>query len=251
MAYVVDENGNMHSTTYSVILDSIKPTITRNIEYDGASEKEEKPQKIKNEKKAVEGDKKILDWFCSLSEKKKDLITTVIGIIVLIIVFKMILMPGIIPSGSMEPTLNVGDIVVANGLAYINKDPQRGDIVIFKTEELGNRTMIKRIIGVPGDGINFVDGYVYINGELVCEEYLLKDTETNSYRDFEVPDGCYFVMGDNRDNSYDSRGWMNPYITKDNIRGKMIVDIPVSRLIKTVKSFLYKEHLQQGQKNWY
>lgn len=343
LVYVVDEKGNMRSTTYSVVLDSIKPALTLNMEYDGAktyneicyiegtikdydtftinevvpvvsgdgsfkaeyrlndgnnvlnikatdvagnetlyvaniekvvkepvdinkiiliaggvvlvivviiliirkkkgddgsSEKEEKLRTKDKTKKNEEKEKKnVLDLFYGLSEKKRDLITTAVGIIVLVIVFKMILMPGRIPSGSMEPTLNVGDIAIANGLAYINKEPQRGDIIVFRTEESGSETLIKRIIGIPGDCINFVDGYVYINGELVYEEYLPEDTETNSYKDFEVPDGCYFVMGDNRDNSYDSRGWANPYVTKEDIKGKMIFDIPVSRLIKTVKSF--------------
>ena len=95
----------------------------------------------------------------------------------------------------MTPTLEVGDIVVANGLAYKLKEPQRGDIIIF---DMNGVTLIKRVIGVPGDSLMFVDGYLYLNGELVSEEYLPENIETNSFKDFEdIPDECYFVMGDN------------------------------------------------------
>ena len=155
-----------------------------------------------------------------------------------IIFFSTVIKNGVVPSGSMEPTLNIGDIAVVNGLAYIQKDPQRGDIVIFKTDEIPDDTLIKRVIGLPGDSLMFIDGYLYINGELIYEEYLPEDMETNSFKDFEVPDGCYFVMGDNRTNSYDSRSWNNPYITKDDIGGKMICDIPVSKLKASVKSLI-------------
>lgn len=116
----------------------------------------------------------------------------------------------------MQPTLNVADIVLVNGFAYVNSEPQRGDIIVFDGSE-GNvpgEMLIKRVIGLPGDSMMFVDGYIYINGQLCKEEYLSDEIETNSFKDFEVPEGCYFVLGDNRNNSYDSRFWENPYIAK-------------------------------------
>ena len=168
--------------------------------------------------------------------KWKNIVETVIIALVAFLIFSFVLRPGRIPSSSMGPTLRIGDIVLANGLAYIASDPQRGDIVIFKADVTGEDVLIKRVIGMPGDSLMFVDGYLYINGELVYEEYLPEDMETNSFKDFEVPEGCYFVMGDNRTSSYDSRSWENPYISKENIKGKMIIDIPVSRLIKAIRS---------------
>lgn len=181
-------------------------------------------------KKETSEKKNLFAFMENLIAWQRNLLETGIIALVAYIIFSTILMPGKIPSESMEPTLNVGDIAIANGLAYLTKDPERGDIVILKAEDTGNETLIKRVIGLPGDSLMFVDGYLYINGELVYEEYLPADMETNSFKDFEVPAGCYFVMGDNRTASFDSRSWNNPYVPKGNIKGKMIVDIPVSKL---------------------
>lgn len=155
-----------------------------------------------------------------------------------IILFTKILIHGVVPSGSMEPTLNVGDRCFINGLAYAKREPERGDIVIFKSDEMGGELLIKRIIGLPCDSISFQDGYIYLNGELVYEEYLPEDTETNSFRDFQVPEGCYFVMGDNREDSYDSRFWDNPYVEKEDIKGKMICSISLSKFANSAKSLI-------------
>ena len=143
------------------------------------------------------------------TEKKKELISTIITVIIAIIFFKCIILLGFIPSESMEPTVNKGNIAIVNGLAYINKEPQRGDIVVFKSSEL-NDTLIKRVIGLPGETISFEDGYMYIDGQLCYEEYIGKDVETSCLKTFEVPEGCYFLLGDNRENSLDARYWNNP-----------------------------------------
>lgn len=155
--------------------------------------------------------------------------------------FGHVLIGGRIMSPSMEPTLQVGDYTINNGLAYVGHEPQRGDIIIFRhegTDITEGKTCVKRVIGLPGDSLVFVDGYLYLNGELVYESYLPENMETNSFKDFDqVPDGCYFVMGDNRENSSDSRFWNNPYVAKNEIRGKLMSVIPLSRLSETVKSF--------------
>lgn len=183
--------------------------------------------------KPIKKRNKYIDVWDRLAEWQRNLIECALVGLVAYFVFANILLHGVIPSGSMEPTLNVGDMVLVNGLAYIKEDPQRGDIVIFKAEDTGNHTLIKRIIGLPGDSLVFVDGYLYINGELVKEEYLPADMKTDSFKDFdEIPENCYFVMGDNRTASFDSRSWNNPYVPKENIRGKMICNIPISRLKK-------------------
>ncbi|MBP3784494.1 MAG: signal peptidase I [Butyrivibrio sp.] len=126
-----------------------------------------------------------------------------------------------VESGSMEPTIMTDEFTIVNKLAYMTKEPQRGDIIAFKSEEY-NRYLLKRIIGVPGDEIEFHDGYVYING-LICDEsaYLDEDIETNCDKSFTVPDGSYFVMGDNREHSTDSRFFKSPYVLKDDIMGRV------------------------------
>lgn len=162
---------------------------------------------------------------------KKQIIESLIIFVASFFFFTFVIKNGAVPSDSMNPTLNVGDLIVANGLAYMVDNPQRGDIVIFKSEVTNGKIFIKRIIGLPGDDLMFIDGDIYLNGSLLIEEYLSPDLKTNSEKDFEVPEGCYFVMGDNRDNSYDSRYWDNPFITLKNIKGKMLLNIPTSKLL--------------------
>lgn len=126
-----------------------------------------------------------------------------------------------VESGSMEPTIMTGDFTIVNRLAYVKNEPQRGDIVAFKSDEYG-KYLLKRIIGVPGDEIEFHDGYVYING-LICDEsaYLDDDIETNCDKKFTVPEGAYFMMGDNREFSTDSRFFKSPYISESDLVGKV------------------------------
>lgn len=193
-------------------------------------------KKVKNEKKELP--KFTIKGFSNLSTLQQTIIECAITAIVIFTFFKTVILWGVVPSESMQPTLNVADVVIANGLAYVDSDPQRGDIVIFKGKEgdLEGDILIKRVIGLPGDSLMFVDGYIYINGQLCYEEYLDADVETNSFKDYEVPEGCYLVLGDNRVNSYDSRYWNDPYITKADIKGKMIMKIPVSELKEAIST---------------
>lgn len=146
-------------------------------------------------------------------------------VVFLILFFTFVLKPGHVSSGSMEPTIMTHDIVVFNRLAYISKEPQVNDIISFNHN---NETYCKRIIGVGGDEIFFADGYVYRNGERVEEKFLDEDIETNCTKSFIVPEGFVFVLGDNRENSYDSRYWENPYVDVNNIVGKTLIVIPIS-----------------------
>jgi len=140
--------------------------------------------------------------------------------------FTVVVRNTVIASGSMEPTLMTGDIALYNKLAYDITDVQRGDIIAFWSDE-GNAFYAKRVIGLGGDTIEFHDGYVFINGLLADESlYLDENVETNCSKTFTVPEGCVFVLGDNRDESLDSRYFLNPYIPLEDIEGKYIGSIP-------------------------
>lgn len=128
-----------------------------------------------------------------------------------------------VPTGSMENTIMPGDDLLGLRTAYLFKDPQRGDIIIFKFPDDESQKFIKRIIGLPGDLVQIQDAKVYINGSTTSlEEPYLKEEWTRNTGPFEfvVPEGCYFVMGDNRNDSLDSRYWDNPFVTEDEIIGK-------------------------------
>ena len=128
---------------------------------------------------------------------------------------------GRVVSGSMEPTLMTGDICFYNRMAYIFHGPKRGDIVLFKVA--GEKAYLaKRIIGLPGDHISFIDGVVFINDTLLEEEYIGDDVKTLCWLSFDVPENSYFVLGDNREHSLDSRFWDDPYVSEENIFGRYI-----------------------------
>lgn len=136
-----------------------------------------------------------------------------------------VLQYGIIPSPSMAPTADEGTFIFGNRLAYLHEHPQHGDIVIFKDED--KKLLIKRVIGIPGDTLFFKDGEVYLNDELLTEDYLLAQGSTYSLTsEFTVAAGEYFLMGDNRKGSNDSRRWEVTTIPEDQISSKAFYVIP-------------------------
>ncbi|QIN79374.1 signal peptidase I [Rubrobacter marinus] len=111
--------------------------------------------------------------------------------------------PFLIPSGSMSPTLEPGDRVLAAKSAYRLTEPGRGDLAVF---EDGGGAVIKRVVGLPGDEISVEDGVLVVNGEFVREPYVDYGlTDSSFFGPETVPEGHVFVMGDNRSNSLDSR----------------------------------------------
>lgn len=160
------------------------------------------------------------------SKLRKEIIITGIqfGIVAIILLF--VVRNTIVASGSMEPTLQTYDIAIYNKLAYVFDNAERGDIINFWSEEFG-KYFSKRVIGIAGDEIEFHNGYVFINGQK-CDEsaYIAEEIETNCTKTFTVPDGTVFVLGDNRENSYDSRFFENPYIPIKDIEGKLLITIP-------------------------
>ena len=129
-----------------------------------------------------------------------------------------------VPSGSMEQTIMTGDRVFGNRLAYKTKDPERFDIVIFKYPDDPSQLFVKRVIGLPGETVNIVDGKVYINdSEEPLDDSFCPETPEGSFGPYTVPDGCYFMLGDNRSVSKDSRYWHNTYVKKEKIIAKAFV----------------------------
>jgi signal peptidase I len=123
-----------------------------------------------------------------------------------------------VESVSMQPTLFPGDFVIVNKLAYqFSHIPRRGDVIVFKyPPDPESIPYIKRVIGLPGDQIHISDGKVYINGQLMMEPYLKVTTKLGG--DWTVPSDQIFVMGDNRNNSSDSRKW--GFVPLENIIGR-------------------------------
>ncbi len=143
------------------------------------------------------------------------------------IVTQFIFMNAEVPTGSMQDTIMVGDRLIGFRLSYMFSGPKRGDVVIF-TPPHEDTYYIKRVIGVPKDVIQIINGSLYVNGELQTEDYIREPMNMNGENMvFIVPDDCYFMMGDNRNNSSDSRYWTKngspcPYVSKDAIMAKAL-----------------------------
>ncbi|GAC1467339.1 MAG: signal peptidase I [Chamaesiphon sp.] len=130
-----------------------------------------------------------------------------------------------IPSGSMLPTLHINDRLIVDKLSYRFKNPERGDIVVFnptkKLEEQNfHEAFIKRVIGLPGNKVEVKGGRVYVNDQALREKYIEEKPEYN-WGPVIVPADSYLVLGDNRNNSYDSHYW--GFVPHDNIIGRAIV----------------------------
>ncbi len=138
---------------------------------------------------------------------------------------------------SMQDNLYSGDIVVLNKIIFKFRDIKRCDVVSF---EYDSKSLVKRVIGLPGEYIEYKDNYLYINGEKYTEDYLSKDVITNDFKleDLEgnytkIPDDMYLVLGDNRTDSMDSRDF--GLINKKDIKGKVSIRIWPLSGIKLIK----------------
>lgn len=138
-----------------------------------------------------------------------------------------------IPSGSMLPTLQINDRLIIDKITYNFRAPQRGDIVVFSPtpalqQQNFHDAFIKRVIGLPGDTVEVKGGRVYVNGQALRENYI-EEEPNYSFGPVTVLPDQYLVLGDNRNNSYDSHYW--GFVPRDNIIGRAVVRFwPINRL---------------------
>jgi len=150
----------------------------------------------------------------------------VVALIIAIFLKTCIFANIVIPTGSMLNTIQEGDRIIASRLAYINDEPQRYDIIIFKYPDDETQLFAKRIIALPGETIEIKNGIVYItdrngNESTARTDFITNCIPTGNFGPYTVPLGSYFVMGDNRNDSWDSRYWDNKTVKKEKIIGKV------------------------------
>lgn len=152
----------------------------------------------------------------------RDLIESVVIAVILAfgIIRPFIIQPYAIPSGSMEPTLLVGDKLFVNKFIYRFKPIQRFDVIVFKYPHNPKVDYIKRVIALEGETVQLVDGRVYINGQPIEENHQMYPSYDN-FGPVNVPKGKLFVLGDNRGNSEDSRYF--GFVPVENVLGKAIL----------------------------
>lgn len=182
----------------------------------------EKPGKKKENKK----EKKEEQPKSKLREAVEFCIPIVAAIIIAILLKTFVFANAVVPTGSMISTINEGDRIIASRLEYITKDPERYDIVIFDFPDDEKQHFVKRIVGLPGETVQVVNGIVYVtktDGETIQldDSFVTNCEPTGDFGPFTVPEDCYFMMGDNRNSSWDSRYWNNKYVHKDKILGKV------------------------------
>lgn len=162
-----------------------------------------------------------------LRETMEFFIPIVIAVIIAILLKSFVIANAIVPTGSMLNTIQEKDRIVASRLAYIKNDPERYDVIIFRYPDDEEQYFVKRVIGLPGETVQVVQGVVYVtktDGETVMldDSFVTNCEPYGSFGPYEVPEDSYFVMGDNRNDSLDSRYWDNKYVHKDKIIGKVM-----------------------------
>lgn len=165
----------------------------------------------------------------SKSTLREILESLVIAVILALVIRAFVFQPFYIPSGSMEPTLQIKDHILVNKFGYRFWGPQRGDIVVFRYPLNPKKDYVKRLIGLPGERVEIKNSRVYVNGREISEEYLPAGLRYPDFGPVLVPENAYLMLGDNRDNSDDSRYW-GP-LPRENIIGKaMLVYWPLDRM---------------------
>lgn len=148
----------------------------------------------------------------------------VFAISIFLFIYLLVMQPHKIKGDSMEPNFHNAEYLLTDKLSYRFGEPKRGDVVVFQAPPELKEEYIKRVIGLPGDEVSIIDGKIYINNSELKEGYIPDDFYTYPAKfiaegqPIKIPDGNYFVMGDNREHSYDSRNF--GLISKSTITGR-------------------------------
>lgn len=143
-----------------------------------------------------------------------------IGIIVALAVFKFILITAVATGADMEGTISSGDRILGTRLDVEEEEIERYDILFFTPSDNPEKLCLKRVIGLPGETIEIRDGEVYADGRLLDDSFVKYPMNRRGDGIYTIPEGCYFFLGDNRNNSYDSRFWDEKFVPLDNIKAK-------------------------------
>ena len=159
----------------------------------------------------------------SLGEEAKDwAISILIALVIAFVIRYFIVELYLVDGPSMRPTLQSAERLVVNKFIYRFRAPERGEILVFRYPKDPSRDFIKRVIAVPGDTIEIKDGRVFVNQQLMNEPYILSKTR-GDYPLTTIPEGHIFVMGDNRNNSEDSRFADVCFVPYNLIKGKAVL----------------------------
>lgn len=193
---------------------------------DSKKPKKEKNKNKKSKKNNIAKNDEEKQKKSKLREAISFMTPIVVALIIAIFLKTCIFANIVIPTGSMLNTIQEGDRIIASRLAYINDEPQRYDIIIFKYPDDETQLFAKRIIALPGETIEIKNGIVYItdrngNESTARTDFITNCIPTGNFGPYTVPLGSYFVMGDNRNDSWDSRYWDNKTVKKEKIVGKV------------------------------
>ena len=150
--------------------------------------------------------------------------TIVFAVLFALFITQFVIVNAKVPTGSMMDNIMPNDRIVALRLAYINAGPKRYDIVVFRFPDDRTQLYVKRVIGLPGETVTIKAGKVYINDSTVplSDSFVREPPLPDNFGPVKVPDGSYFMLGDNRNNSADSRFWNDKFVVKKDILGKVL-----------------------------
>lgn len=170
--------------------------------------------------------KKVLAFFWEIVQ------TVILALVIVLPIRYFLFQPFLVQGSSMEPNFYQGDYLIVDELSYRIREPRRGEVIVFKYPGNPRLRFIKRIIGLPGEEIKIENGHIFINGKILDEsDYLSEEVVTEGFVEIKLNKNEYFVLGDNRTMSSDSRRW-GP-LPKKNIIGRALFRAwPLSALAK-------------------
>ena len=149
--------------------------------------------------------------------------TFILAIVIGLVIHNTITASALVISGSMENTIMTNSRVMGLRFVYLISDPERFDIILFHPpDNKSDMPYVKRIVGLPNEKVDIIDGKVYINDSIIpLNDSFIKGDPRGNFGPFNVPDNSYFVMGDNRNSSTDSRHWENSFVSRSSIIAKL------------------------------